>query len=154
MPPVILTVPHLQQDEHGECLAACAWVALAYLGLTFPYKQLLGLFHVRVQLGTPAYNIRRLEQLGVTVLYQQGTLTELYDHLVNDRPCIVFLKTGELPYWDEVTDHAVVVVGMDDELVYVNDPEFPSAPIQIAQGDFDLAWLGRDEFYATLMPRS
>lgn len=129
-------------------------MVLTYIGVSTPYKQILSLLQVRSQLGAPAYNIRRLEQLGITVNYQQGTLAELHTHLVNNRPSIVFVKTVELPYWETATDHAIVVVGMDEESVYLNDPEFPDAPIAVTKGDFDLAWLGRDEFYATLIPRS
>lgn len=91
---ILLPVPHLQQQERGECLAACAAMLLAY---------------------------------------------------------VAFVKTGELPYWDEDCDHAVVVAGLDDEVVYLNDPAFPDAPVQVPRGDFDLAWLGRDEFFAALV---
>ena len=37
--------------------------------------------------------------------------------------------------------------------VYLNDPEFPHAPIPVSIGDFDLAWLERDELYATFKRR-
>jgi len=47
----------------------------------------------------------------------------------------------------------VVVVGLDDNFIYVNDPAFPDAPIQIERGEFDLAWLEWDEKYAVLIPR-
>jgi hypothetical protein len=57
-----------------------------------------------------------------------------------------------LPYWDQVTNHAIVVVGLDDEFVYVHDPAFAVAPIQVSHGDFELAWQEWDEFYAVLMP--
>ena len=55
--------------------------------------------------------------------------------------------------WNESTLHAVVVVGMDDQHVYLNDPGFPEAPVKVSHGDFGLAWLERDEFYAALMKR-
>lgn len=147
---IILPIPHLQQQDRGECLAACAAMVLAYLGVSVTYKRLLTLLRVRRLIGAPASNIRELEQLGITVIYQQGTFTEISHHLTNDRPCITFVKTSELPYWDEDCDHAVVVVGLDDDFVYLNDPVFPDAPIQVSRGDFDLAWLGRDEFYAVV----
>jgi predicted double-glycine peptidase len=67
-------------------------------------------------------------------------------------PVIVPLRTGELPHWSENIDHAVVVVGMDEHSVYLNDPAFATAPIQVPHGDFDLAWLEREEYYAVLAP--
>ena len=62
------------------------------------------------------------------------------------------MQTENLPYWPHNTLHAVVVVGIDDRSVYLNDPEFPEAPIAVPVGDFDLAWLAEDERYAILIP--
>jgi hypothetical protein len=72
--------------------------------------------------------------------------------LSNGWPVITPVKTRELPYWDEDTDNAVVVVGMDAQFVYLNDPALETAPIQVSQGDFGLAWLEHDEMYAVLAP--
>lgn len=153
MKPVILPVPHIQQRKPGECLAACAAMALGYIGISVAYDRLLKLLNVR-DFGTTSSQIRNLEKLGVVVIYKTGTLDELYEHLTNDRPCIAFVKTHQLPYWTEETDHAVVVAGLDDKMVYLNDPDFLDAPIQVARGDFDLAWLEWEELYAALMRRS
>ncbi len=128
-------------------------MALAYIAKPIAYDRLVQLLDI-TELGTPAFKIKELEQLGVAVLYKQGTLAELQTHLENNRPCIAFVKTQELPYWDEETGHALLVVGLDDASVYVNDPAFPNAPIQISRGDFDLAWLEFDELYAVLTRRS
>ncbi|MCB0111712.1 MAG: C39 family peptidase [Caldilineaceae bacterium] len=99
---------------------------------------------IRRGLGTPFSQIQHLHPLGVTVIYQEfGTLPEIYDLLCHGWPCIVGVQTQELPHWNKVnTQHAVVVVGMDQDHVYLNDPEFPAVPIQTPLGDFDLAWLG------------
>jgi ABC-type bacteriocin/lantibiotic exporter with double-glycine peptidase domain len=150
MPLVLLSVAHLQQRRDGECLAVCAAMVLNYIGLQVPYKRLLKLLEIQSGLGAPSYNIRHLSLLGIRVSYERGTLNELRSHLQANQPCIAFVKTGELPYWQRATDHALVVVGMDDEYIYVNDPEFPVGTIQVAIGDFDLAWLERDEMYAVL----
>ena len=153
MPPVHLTVPHIQQQWPGECLAACAEMILTYLAIPVRHKRLLKLLRVKSGVGAPAANIRHLEQLNLEVIYQQGSFDELYDHLRQGRPCIAFIKTGELSYWDEAVNHAVVVVGLDDQFIYVNDPAFPDAPIQVERGEFDLAWLEWDEFYAAFIRR-
>ena len=100
-----------------------------------------------------ATKIRELERLGVTVVHKQGTLDEIHQHLSNNRPCIAFVKTGNLPYWKRDIDHAVLVVGLDDQIVYLNDPDHERAPVEISRGDFDLAWLERDEYYATFLRR-
>lgn len=153
MSPVHLTVPHVQQQQPGECLAACAQMILTYLAIPVTYQKLLKLVQVKSGIGTPVAHLRFLEQLNLEVVYRQGgSFDELADHLRQGHPCMVFLKTGELSYWPEATDHAVVVVGLDEQFIYVNDPAFPDAPVQVERGEFDLAWLEWDERYAVLMP--
>lgn len=150
MPSVFLPVGHLQQLRDGECLNACAMMVLDYIEYRIAYARLLKVLDIRTGFGAPSYNIRNLARFDIRVTYARGDLSTLYEHLLANQPCIVFLKTGELPYWHRATDHAVVVVGMDDEAIYVNDPEFPTSPFRISLGDFDLAWLERDEMYAVL----
>lgn len=81
-------------------------------------------------------------------------MTQIQDHLANDHPCIAFVNTAELPYWTEATGHAVVVVGIDDDNLYLNDPAFHDAPKKVSQGDFLLAWLEADEYYALIQRKS
>ncbi len=149
MTKILLPVNNIRQSRDGQCLAACAAMVLAYMNFPVTYKRLLKLLRIQ-WFGAPSFNIRFLTKLGLIVIYKQGTLAELYHHLAQNRPCIVFVKTHDLPYWDIATDHAVVVVGMDDQYIYLNDPEFNLAPIQVSHGDFDLAWFERQELYAVL----
>lgn len=149
---LILPVPHLTQCQAGECLAACAAMLLTYLGQTPNYHQVVKLLRIRPGLGAPASNIRNLKKLGVTVTYQQGNLTELSAHLANNQPCLALVQTDDLLYWTESTQHALVVVGVDPAAVYLNDPAFTAAPLQVSRGDFELAWLAQDEYYAVFTP--
>jgi len=151
MKPILLPVPHRQQQDRGECLVACAVMTMSYIDIPIPYKRLFTLLQVKKRVGAFAPNIRKLERFGIRVIYQQGTLDELYDHLANNRPSIAFVKTGELPYWNVSTYHALVVIGLDEEFVYLNDPAFAVAPMQVSHGDFELAWQERDEYYAALI---
>ena len=48
------------------------------------------------------------------------------------------------------TNHALVLVGLNEEYVFVNDPVFPDAPISVSVGEFDLAWLNGDNTCAIL----
>lgn len=151
--PVRLPVQHIQQQATGECLVACAAMLFGYFGLPFDYQRFVRLLRIRSQIGTPFSQVRELSKLGIPVIYQQGTLTELYTHLTAGLPCIVSVQTGELPYWQSTKlQHAVVVVGIDSDFIYLNDPAFFNAPAQVALGDFDLAWLEQDEFYAVITP--
>lgn len=147
---VALSVPHLQQSTPGDCLPACVAMVLGYWQISYPLAQLRRLLEVIPDIGAPAFNVRNLERLGLRVEYRQGTLRVLHAHLEGRRPLIVFVKTGELPYWDADVNHALVLTGMNGAYVLVNDPFFAKAPISIPLGDFDLAWLEHNEMYAVI----
>ena len=148
----LISVPHMQQKRTGECLAACAAMVCTYLGVIVDYQRLVRLLEIRSDVGVSFSKIHNLEQLRLRVIDQKGgTLLQLYNLLVAGWPVIVSVQTRELPYWNGVASlHAVVLVGMDEEYVYLNDPEWPNAPIQTPIGDFDLAWLARGERFALL----
>ncbi|MCB0061067.1 MAG: peptidase C39 family protein [Caldilineaceae bacterium] len=150
MSTIHLPVKHVQQPRIGECLPACAAMVLDYIGVSVRYRRLLRILEVIPNTGTASFKIRNLSQIGVNVLYEQGTLNRLHHQLLNNHPCIVFVRTVELPYRNDDTDHALVVAGMDEQSIYLHDPESPTAPTKVSLGDFDLAWLERDELYAVL----
>ncbi len=153
MPKLLLPVIHWAQPQRADCVAACAKMVLDYIGQPVNYDRLLRLLQIDPEYGTAARNIVRLSELGVDVLYARGTLGDIRGHLAANRPCIAFVNTGELLYWKERTGHAVVVVGIDDEMVYLNDPAFANAPQAASHGDFLLAWLEMEEYYAIIQQR-
>lgn len=152
--PVRLSVPIIGQQDAGECLAACAAMVCVFFEIQVSYAQLLNILKIEKGIGSPFYEIRALENAGISVIYQDdGTLEELYVLLAAGWPIIVSVETQELPYWQNIsTRHVVVVVGMDQDHIYVNDPEFPDTTIKTPLGDFDLAWLAQGEQYAVLAP--
>ena len=151
MPKVLLSVPHQQQQSDGDCLTACAAMVLAYLDRPMEYAQLLRLLKIKPY-GTPAGNIRLLADLKLNVVYSKTDMVGLETLLQQGHPVIVFVRTGELPYWTYSTDHALLVVGYDENHVHVNDPHRSEAPIAVPRGDFELAWLERDYYYALITP--
>jgi hypothetical protein len=42
------------------------------------------------------------------------------------------------------------VVGFDNEIFLLHDPEYVNSPVSVSAGDFDLAWLEHDEKYAVI----
>jgi ABC-type bacteriocin/lantibiotic exporter with double-glycine peptidase domain len=149
VPKVLLSVPHQLQQSDGDCLAACAAMVLGYLGRAIEYAQLLRLLDIKPY-GAPAGNIRLLANLSLTVVYSQTDMAGLETMLQQGHPVIVFVRTGELPYWTYNTDHALVVVGYDEDQLYVHDPHRSEAAIAVARDDFELAWLERDYYYALI----
>ena len=91
-------------------------------------------------IGTASSRIQRMEGRGFQVIYRIGSLKELQTWLDQDVPCILFLRTGELPYWNLDTPHAVVLAGLEAERAYLFDPAQETAPIPVAVGDLLLAW--------------
>jgi uncharacterized protein YvpB len=124
-------------------------MALAHLGRAVEYPQLLQLLNIKPY-GAPAGNIRLLSALGATVAYSQTDVQGLETLLQQGQPVIVFVRTGDLPGWTYSTDHALLVVGYDEETLYVNDPDRAEAPQRIPRSDFELAWLERDYYYAVI----
>lgn len=126
-------------------------MVLGFVGRPVEYPQLLALLRIR-NFGAPAGNIRNLAQVGLSVTYSVTDVDGLIRLLQEGIAAIIFLRTGDLPYWQHNSDHAVVVVGFDNDtqLIYLNDPYFDEAPIAVPLSDFELAWLERDYHYAVI----
>ena len=122
---------------------------MAHLGRTIDYAQLFKLLRIKPY-GAPAGNIRLLADLNLAVVYSQTDLTGLRAMLQHGWPVIIFVRTDELPHWTYGTDHALLVVGCDEDQMYVNDPACSEFPITVPWGDFELAWLARDYYYALI----
>lgn len=126
-------------------------MVLAFIGRPVSYERLLDLLDVDPDVGAPASHVLKLAALGVGVSYGPGTLEDIAGHVARGRPCIAFVQTVDLSYWDEATQHAVVVVGMDEHHVFVADPWFDSVPQTVSRLEFQLAWDSMEQTYATLV---
>jgi ABC-type bacteriocin/lantibiotic exporter with double-glycine peptidase domain len=123
-------------------------MVLDYLEQPFSYAELLALLDIG-PFGAPRRNILQLVAIGLNVRYREATLDILAAYLEDGHPVIAFVDTGELPYWPESTNHAVVVVGIGDEAVLLYDPAFDH-PQVVSHGDFELAWLECDNMCALI----
>ena len=149
MPTILLPIPHQHQREEADCLPACAAMILTYLRKDVNYRHLKNLLKTK-SFGTPGHHLRHLIDLGLRVLYREGSIQELKAHLANGDPCIVLVRTADLHYWNFATDHALVVVGFDDQSIFVNDPAFDNHPIAVPLIKFELAWMAFDYRYGCL----
>jgi len=138
MPKTLLAVSQLRQQAESDCLPVCVQMALIYLGRSVPYEDLVRLLGTR-WFGTPSENILRLEQLGIQVTLRELSWAEIEAALIRQQPVSAFVATADLPYWSTTADHVVVIVGIDEEFVYVNDPYFAVAPQSVRRPSFELA---------------
>ena len=145
----LLPISHLEQRQQADCLAACAAMLLNYLQVSVKYKKLVKRLRIGYG-GAPFRNLHDLETFGVSVQILQGEIETLREHLKQGIAPMVFVDTQELSYWNEGTNHAVVVLGMDENLIYINDPSFADAPQVVSIDEFYLAWFAIDKYYAIM----
>lgn len=149
---LLLGIKHRQQTQ-ADCLASCAAMVLAYLGIPCEYSHLLRILGTTAD-GTPFTNLKRLAStLNLAVVYSKDreTLTIFERCIRIGLPVIVAVQTWPLAYWQPVdTGHAVIVVGMDAEAVYLFDPYFTEAPQVVDLDSFLTAWSERDFEYAII----
>ena len=150
MPANWLPISHRKQLHPSDCLSACAAMIVDHLGRPTPYARLMELLKITPDLGAPASNILRLSALNISVDYRSGQIEDLIKLFTQSIPCIVFLNTLHLSYWSEATSHAAIVVGIDEQHVYLNDPFFDTAPQRASILEFELAWDDMDNTYAVI----
>ena len=146
----LLPITHQPQRRQADCLAACAKMVLDYYQIDISYPQLINTLKIG-DAGAPFRNLLRLKSARVDVTIQQGKAEQLRRHVSDRRPVIAFLCT-EPPYWPFHANHATVVSGFEDALVFLNDPMFEQAPLTLPVDEFELAWLNMDEYYALIHP--
>ncbi len=145
-------VPHYRQLNDGYCLPACVQMVLAYWNIERRQQALARQLHMIPDAGTPASHIRLLSSDVLQVTYREGTLTDLRRALMQSAPPILLVHTGELPYWNVATAHAVVLLEPTDNSAMLNDPGVDEAPIEVRLGDLQLAWDRMANLYATIRP--
>jgi ABC-type bacteriocin/lantibiotic exporter with double-glycine peptidase domain len=127
-------------------------MVLAYWGDFQPQEQLAKQLELRPYLGTPVRNIHRLASIRLRTVVDQGDLLTLQKWLDHDVPVIAFIQAGELPHWrGEYFQHAVVIVAMNGQSVWMLDPDMGEEPVVVGIDDFMLAWGGLDYLYALLI---
>jgi ABC-type bacteriocin/lantibiotic exporter with double-glycine peptidase domain len=104
--------------------------------------------------GTPFSNLKRLQALGLFVhAAKRGDLSIFERYLDLGLPVIVGVETWGWQHWgDEVTRHAVVVVGIDQEngVIHIHDPFFAQAPLAMTLIEFEAGWIEGEGDYAVI----
>jgi ABC-type bacteriocin/lantibiotic exporter with double-glycine peptidase domain len=145
-----LPIEHYPQEEDAGCLAACVQMALAWLEISVSQHELNRLFDL-TPVGVPLSRLKRLERYKIKVTIQKnGDLPQLLQCIDEGIPPLVFIHTGQLSYWQEDTQHVILMSGYEDRDLWVNDPAFPEGPQRIQADELMLAWDEFDNIYATL----
>jgi hypothetical protein len=103
--------------------------------------------------GVPASRITRLASWGYRITYEQTALAQLRNYLDNEIPCIVFVRAGALPEWDQDVPHAVVLIGLTSDIAYIHDPARDAGPTAVEINAFLVAWSDMDHYCATIKSR-
>jgi ABC-type bacteriocin/lantibiotic exporter with double-glycine peptidase domain len=144
---------HRRQRRESDCLVACAEMVLNHLDIQIGYKRLSRLLRTGPSF-TPFTNLRYLEALRLSVsIGKEGDLSIFAPNLEMGLPVVVRVKTVGWQHWgDEITEHAVVVVGIDPsaKLIYINDPFFVDAPIEMSLIAFEAGWIEGDGYHAVI----
>ena len=146
-----LPLPHRPQQGDGYCLPACVQMVFAYLGISRTQDTIAKTLRLDPPFGTRHSNIKKLASAKIKVTYEAGDLAVLHLWLDQGVPVIVFVQAGDLPHWSgQNFQHAIVVVGIEEQTVYLMDPALDSGPTAVDEGAFMLAWSWMDYMYATL----
>ncbi|CAG0931791.1 hypothetical protein TFLX_02279 [Thermoflexales bacterium] len=133
-----LNVPHLRQVNPSWCLPACIAMVATYWQRPLTQDAVANWLSTS-WIGTPSSRIQRLTERGFDVVYRTGSVSELEGWLAQRTPCILFVRTSDLPYWKIDTPHAVILAGVEAESAQIIDPDFDTAPVTVSVDELLLA---------------
>lgn len=139
-----MNVPHIQQEREYSCLPACVRMVLAFYDEQRSEDELRRLLRTRVTGTSPANLMLNLPDIGFDAAVFNGSMTLLRDHIAERTPCIVHLWTAPLPHWEHSVIHAVVVTGITEDMIVINDPAWETPALAIPLSDFLDAWSATD----------
>ncbi len=150
--PANLAVPLYRQQSESDCLPVCVQMVQAYWGRPASRAALIKQLGTEPALGTPASRLLRLQSSAWSVQYQRADESDLRRWLAQHIPVILLVDTAELPYWSRRCAHAIVLIGLEGDTAYVNDPAFDAAPIAVPLGDLLLAFDAMNNLAAVITP--
>ncbi len=126
------------------CGPASLKMVFDYYGIEKSEQEVAKMCGINEELGTDDEGIKKAaESLGLKVeIKNEGTFENIQDYLSQKIPVIVnWFTRGRIDYDDsQVPDgHYSVVVGLDDEYIYLQDPEIGKLR-KIGRNDFMKVW--------------
>ena len=141
----VLNVKPFQETLHqGMCGPACLKMVLKYWGISKTEKEIADLRPIPSDVNTSDKDIQNIaESFGMNVeIKNHSTLEDMERWLNKKTPVIVdWFTRGRSDYSDsEVADgHYSIVVGLDENFVYIQDPEIGSLRT-LKRDDFMKVW--------------
>lgn len=144
MPKPYLELPHKAQTADYTCLPACVRMVMACQGIELSEAEVASLLGTD-EFGTAAPSVHAVSRHGFLSVLYRGTWADLARHLAVGIPCIALLYTIHLPYCavNRAGRHAVVVVGFDEQSVWIHDPSLRAGPTEVPRASFEAAWEAR-----------
>ena len=143
-------IAHLRQKPgSNSCLVISVKMVLDYHGIYRTEAEIGAVMEFDPVLGASIMNIDLLpEGWGIRTDSGEIDLEHLKQEIDHGTPVLVVVEVPYLPYRDASirANHTLVVVGYDDEVVYVNDALIAEAPTAIPVRDFLKAWDGLGRF--------
>jgi ABC-type bacteriocin/lantibiotic exporter with double-glycine peptidase domain len=142
--PELIEKTHYRQQDKAACIPASFRMVVSHfdamLAETLSEADMIALLGTGAT-GSLLEHLPRLNALGFEAISEEWSPTELALHLrLQKTPVIVVLYAGYVEYLQSDTLHAVVVIGMDAEKVYLNDPLRNETPIVFSIDEFNRAW--------------
>lgn len=148
-----LTIEHRQQQRESDCLVACTQMVLNHLRIEISTNRLSRILKVEESFGLLG-NLKNLSTLGLFILHDDyGDVSLFEQYLDLGLPIIAGVRTLSWRHWNElVTDHAVVVVGVNREenLIAIHDPSLPDGPLEMHLVEFEICWFEKYAQYAVV----
>ena len=145
MEKIFLNVKPFQETLHANmCGPASLKILLSYYGIDKSEQELARLANIAPDIGIDDKSITRVaESLGFKVqIKNESNFSDIEEWLKRGVPVIVdWFTRGRSDYPDsEVADgHYSVVIGLDDEYIYLQDPEIGGVR-KIKREDFMKVW--------------
>jgi ABC-type bacteriocin/lantibiotic exporter with double-glycine peptidase domain len=141
-----LDVPYVPQRK-DTCGAAALAMVLAYWDAAVPHDQIAQALLQPELHGIPGSRLEGFaRERGLTAIAYKGDMTQLKEFVGKGRPLIVAWDMGRGRY------HDVVVVGIDERDVIVNDPA-RGASRRVSAERFEKRWKGAGYWTLLVAPR-
>ena len=148
-PGILFAVPDVRQSTSYSCGASALQAVLAYWGVETRENALMTVLKTNEESGTqPEEIVRVARDYGLNARMREGVgIADLRQAWQNGIPVIVAIQDWtdhpevETHWEDDWEDgHYVIIIGVDDRYVYVEDPSLLGSRGMIAQGDFLKRW--------------